>query len=234
MAHIKQHISYEFKKISSRHLTSVVTKDMSGATEALSYAHLFNQCTQDWFSVASILEDLLTKLKARNPLIQRAYLKSDEAGCYHNSSLIAAVRDIVKRVGVTVHSYHYSEPQSGKDICDRILCPLKSSIRMYCNERHDVLTAADMRDALIQHPVKGTSATVCVVNESRKTLSVTKSSAAFITLNMKLMVLECGNAMVQAMESTFHMKCFMSPIRFHPLSKHWNPKNSMYHLDNER
>ncbi|CAH3124360.1 unnamed protein product [Porites lobata] len=31
-----------------------------------------------------------------------------------------------------------------------------------------------MTDALIQHPVKGTSATVCVVNESRKTLSVKK------------------------------------------------------------
>ncbi|CAH3046239.1 unnamed protein product [Porites evermanni] len=31
-----------------------------------------------------------------------------------------------------------------------------------------------MRDALIQHPVKRTSAAVCVVNESRKTLSVKK------------------------------------------------------------
>ena len=80
---------------------------MSGAIEVISNAHLFDQCTLDWFSVASILEDL-TKLKARNPLIQRAYLKSDEAGCYHNSS------------------------------------------------------------------VKGTSAAVCVVNESRKTLSVKK------------------------------------------------------------
>ena len=96
--HIQNNIFHmNLKKISSRHLTSVVTKDMSGATEALSYAHLFDQCTQDWFSVASILEDLLTKLKARNPLIQRAYLKSDEAGCYHNSSLIAAVRDIAER-----------------------------------------------------------------------------------------------------------------------------------------
>ena len=45
---------------------------------------------------------------------------------------------------------------------------------MYCIEVHDALTAADMRDALIQHPVKGTSAAVCVVNESRKTLSVKK------------------------------------------------------------
>ena len=114
------------------------------------------------------------KTKSQESSHPKSILKSDEAGCYHNSSLIAAVRDIAKRVGVTVHSYHYSEPQSGKDICDRILCPLKSSIRMYCNEGHDVLTAVDMRDALIQHPGKGTSATVCVVNESRKTLSVKK------------------------------------------------------------
>ena len=135
---------------------------------------LFLSPQEHWFSVASVLEDLLTKLKVSNPLIQRAYLKLDEAGCYHNSSLIAAVRDIAKRVGVTVHNYHYSKPQSGKDICDDILCPLKSFICMYCNEGHDVLTAADMRDALIQHSVKGTSAAVCVVNESRKTLSVKK------------------------------------------------------------
>ena len=53
----------------SWHITSVVTTDMSGATEVISYVHLFDQCTQDWFSVASILEDLLTKLKPRNPLI---------------------------------------------------------------------------------------------------------------------------------------------------------------------
>ena len=63
------------------------------------------EAQEHWFSVASVLEDLLTKLKVSNPLIQRAYLKLDEAGCYHNSSLIAAVRDIAKGVGVTVHNY---------------------------------------------------------------------------------------------------------------------------------
>ena len=91
----------------------------------------------------------------KNPLLQKVHLRSDESGCYHNSSLVTAVRDVAKGVGVEVHSYHYSEPQSGKDICDRILCPMKSSIRAYCNEGHDILTAVDMRDALTQHPVKG-------------------------------------------------------------------------------
>ena len=94
----------------------------------------------------------------KNPLLQKVHLRSDEAGCYHNSSLVTAVRDVAKGVGVEAHSYHYSELQSGKDIRDRILCPMKSSIRAYCNKGHDVLTAVDMRDALTQHPVKGTTA----------------------------------------------------------------------------
>lgn len=34
-----------------------------------------------------------------------------------------------------------------KDICDRIISPLKSSIRKYCNEGHDILNAMDMHSA---------------------------------------------------------------------------------------
>ena len=158
----------------SWHITSVISRGQCEAIEVVSYAHLFDQCTQDWYAVTSIVEDVLKKLKANNPELQRVYLRSDEAGCYHNSSLIAAVNDVAKRVGVSVHSYHFSEPQSGKDICDRILCPMKSSIRTYCNEGHDVLTAVDMRNALIKHPVKGTTAAVNVVNETKKTLSINK------------------------------------------------------------
>ena len=84
------------------------------------------------------------------------------------------MRDVAKEVGVEVHSYQYSEPQSGKDTCDRILYPMKSSIRAYCNEGHGVLTAVDMRDALTQHPVKGTTAVVSIVDESKNTLCINK------------------------------------------------------------
>jgi len=58
-------------------------------------------------------------------------LGSDEAGCYHNNFLLAAVRDAGKRVGLTLAQYDSSEPQYGKDVCDRILCPMKSAIRRY-------------------------------------------------------------------------------------------------------
>ena len=101
-------------------------------------------------------------------------MRSDEAGCYHNNSLIAAAKDIGQRVGITVCRYDFSEPQFGKDVCDRILCPMKTCIRRYCNERHDILTAADMRRALSERPVNGTSPCVCVVDETKKNLDVNK------------------------------------------------------------
>ena len=49
---------------------------------------------------------------------------------------------------------------------------MKHAIRTYSNEGHDVLIAVHMRDALLEHPVKGTTAAVTTVDESKKTLSI--------------------------------------------------------------
>ena len=159
----------------SWHVSSVVSRDeLTKKFQVTTYAHLFDQCTQDWYSVASIIEHLLTHLKAKHPSLESVYFRSDEAGCYHNNLLVAAVRDIGERVGITVKNYDFSEPQSGKDICDRILCPLKASIREHCSEGHDILTESDMKEALKRHPVSGTSASVNIVDKSRESLKVNK------------------------------------------------------------
>ena len=79
-----------------------------GELQVTLFAHLFDQSMQDWFAVASIIEHLLTYQKANN--VQCVHLRSDEAGCYHSNSLIASVRDIGERVGITVESYDFSEP----------------------------------------------------------------------------------------------------------------------------
>ena len=106
--------------------------------------------------------------------MKKAYLKLDEAGCYHNGQLTVAARDVGERVGVSLQRYDFSEPQSGKDVCDRILCPLKGAIRRYCNEGHDVLTTSDMHTALKERPVQGCTAAVCHVNETKKDLDIRK------------------------------------------------------------
>lgn len=133
---------------------------------------MLDQCTQDWYAVTSIIEDLIKQIKHENPMLSSIYVRSDEAGCYHISNLIASLRDVSQVVGVTIQGYHYSEPQAGKDICDRILCPMKNAIRTYSNEGHNILSAKDMRETWIQHPVKGTTAVVCSVDETKKTILV--------------------------------------------------------------
>jgi len=59
-------------------------------------------------------------------------------------------------------------------MCDRILCPMKAAIRRYCNEGHDVVSAEDMYTALKERRVKGTTATVCAIQEQCATLEISK------------------------------------------------------------
>lgn len=113
-------------------ISSVVFIDKnSKELEVQSRAHLFDICTQDWHAVTSILEDLLDYLKSTSPLISQVYLRSDEAGCFDNNLLITALPSMAERTGIIVNCLDHSEPQHGKNICDRILCPMKAAIRTF-------------------------------------------------------------------------------------------------------
>jgi hypothetical protein len=57
---------------------------------------------QDWFAVASVLEDLLTTLKVQIPLISTVYIKSDNAECYHCGNLWLALNGISERTGILI------------------------------------------------------------------------------------------------------------------------------------
>ena len=139
-----------------------------------SYVHLLDSCTQDWYYVASIFENLLITIKSSSSNVKEFYLHSDEAGCYHNNMLVAALKNIGARVGISVTRYDFSESQQGKDICDRIICPLKSRIRRFCNEGNDIVNSQDIRKALMTRSVKGTTATVNEIDESVKELKMKK------------------------------------------------------------
>ena len=154
-------------------MSSVITRDLeTNRLEVCTYAHLMDSCTQDWFSVLSLLENLLQVLHQNNVKISKVYLRSDEAACYHNNFLPASLKDLGQRVGIKVMRYDFSEPQHGKDVCDRILCPMKHAIQKYCNEGHDILTASDMRRALLERPVSGTTASVNRIDYSSITIKV--------------------------------------------------------------
>ncbi len=155
MRHREKQSDWYAKRGMSWHISSVVTRD--GETDELqvvSYAHLLDSCAQDWYTVGSVFENLLENVKRDFPVIKRVYLRSDEAGCYHTSQLIAAVKDIGDRVGITVERYDFSEPQQGKDICDRVLCPMKATIRKYCSQGHDKKKAVKLNSPAFYNSYK--------------------------------------------------------------------------------
>ena len=49
---------------------------------------------------------------------------------------------------------------------------MKLTIRRYCNEGHDILSAKDMRKALLEHPVSGVTASVNKVDVSKMSAEV--------------------------------------------------------------
>ena len=144
----------------------------TGDLDSQTYTHLLDTCKQDWFAVLSIIKNTLKRLKSEKPDISKVQLRSDEAGCYHNNYLIVSVRDIAQAIGIEVTGYDFSKLQHGKGICDRILCPMKSSICRYSNEGHDVISAHDMHTVLTQRLVCRTSACVCTIDKTKQTLEV--------------------------------------------------------------
>ena len=61
------------------HISCVISRK-NDRLEVTSYAHLFNSCTQDWFSLLSIIENLMSLIIQSNLGITKAYMRSDEAG----------------------------------------------------------------------------------------------------------------------------------------------------------
>ena len=81
------------------HISSVVLKE-GKESHVSSYAHLFNSCKQDWFAVLSI-ENPFLMIKSSHPAT-KTYLRSDEAGCYHNSELVSSLYHLGKRQGIQI------------------------------------------------------------------------------------------------------------------------------------
>ena len=137
-----------------------------------SYIHFFDKCTQNWFAEASILESTLEALKAIYSNHSEAFLRSDNAGCYHNAYLILSLPSLGERVGIRIFRYDFSNPQTGGDVCDRRKATLKSHMRRFINEGNDINTANDMKVAIESYGgVKGCYATVAEIQDSFQSMT---------------------------------------------------------------
>ena len=94
-------------------------------------------------------------------------LRSDNAGCYHCSALLSTINSTSRTSGIEVIHYDFSDPQSGKDLCDRKIVPCKQRLRHYVAENHKVESAKDIKKGLESSPgIAGTSIVECKIDNS--------------------------------------------------------------------
>lgn len=130
---------------------SVVYRRNKGVLEWQGFVHIIQSCSQDSPAVVAILQDVLRTLKKDNPSIKNAYLRQDNAGCYHSATTILSCPDISKSTGVHIRRLDFSDPQGGKGAADRLAATCKSHIRVHINEGNDVVNAKQLEEALLSH-----------------------------------------------------------------------------------
>ena len=130
---------------------SVAFRRFEGELQSQAFIHIIQSCSQDSLAVILMMQHTLGTLKREHPEITKAFLRQDNAGCYHSSSTILACPAIEKASGVKVVRLDFSDPQGGIGPADRLAATSKCHIRMYINEGHRVTTAQESKAALLSH-----------------------------------------------------------------------------------
>ena len=130
---------------------SVVYRRVLGELQSQAFIHIIQSCNQDSSAVITIIQHVLHALSTEHPNITKAFLRQDNAGCYHSSATLLACPSIEASTGIKVAGVDFSDPQGGKGAADRMAAAAKSHIRIYINEGHDVTNGRQMKDALLSY-----------------------------------------------------------------------------------
>ncbi|CAF2038615.1 unnamed protein product [Rotaria magnacalcarata] len=126
------------------------------------FVHVFDQCSQDSETIGTILNDILCRVKETDPQIKSAFIRSDNVDCYHSANTLVSAKQISEKTGIAIRRIDFCDPQDDKGPCDRYAAVIKSNIRRYLNENHNITSASEFVEACHSHKgVKGVLALGC-------------------------------------------------------------------------
>lgn len=109
------------------------------------FVHIVQNCNQESNAVVGIIGHTLRSLKEHHSEINKAYLRKDNAGCYHSVEMLTSCLLMEESTGIKVCRVDFSDPQGGKGLCDRKAATIKAHVLRYVNEGNDVITATDFK-----------------------------------------------------------------------------------------
>ncbi len=137
----------------SWHIWVVIRRNADGTGwDTRIYIYIFDELSsQDSGAVLSTLKDVIKRIHLETPRITKAYLRSDNAGCYHSATTLASVIDMNKDSIVKILRWDFSEPQQGKDACDRYAAIIKRKVRQFVVGNRKCETPAEFQTAASSH-----------------------------------------------------------------------------------
>jgi hypothetical protein len=97
----------------SWHITVAFAKRENAYQQRI-FVHAFDQAKQDGQEIVAILLDTMKRIKAELPAVKKAYMRSDNAVCYHGSMTLTAIPKISAESGIAIQRWDFSETQSGQ------------------------------------------------------------------------------------------------------------------------
>ena len=128
---------------------SVAIRKVSNRLQMLTFAHIFQTCSQDSCAVLAVMADIIKQLKTTMPGLNTVSYRQDNAGCYHCGATIVCVSVLGAELGVTVKRLDFSDPQGRKGACDRKMATIKAHMLTHLNAGHDIETPAQMCEAIL-------------------------------------------------------------------------------------
>ncbi|CAH3144910.1 unnamed protein product, partial [Porites evermanni] len=132
-------------------IKGVVARKIKECFQHQVFVHVLENCKQDSYTVVRITEHTLRTLKLEHPELTTAFLRQDNAGCYHSAEMLASCAQMESKTGIAVRRVDFSDSQGGKGPCDRKEATVKAHVRRYINEGHDVLNANDFLNAMLSN-----------------------------------------------------------------------------------
>ena len=111
------------------------------------FVHVVDLCMQDSETAVAILNDVLCYVKQTDPQIKNAIIRLDNAGDCHSTNALVSAKEVSEKTGVAIKPIDFCNPQGGKGSCDRYAAVIKSNIRRYLNENHNVTSTSEFVEA---------------------------------------------------------------------------------------
>lgn len=165
--------AYFGKRGISVHIDVFIMK-LNGTWFKAVYITALDKSDQDMLETLSIAEIVLKKFHSDFPHIKSVLGKSDNAGCYHSAATVEVLTKILRKLQINLEQYDFSEPQLGKDACDREAAYIKRRYNEFLNKSsaNKIQNAKELVEAIMSDGgPKNVKAIVLTIDKSKTKLN---------------------------------------------------------------